>query len=281
MIRQLLTFLIASCCIFVQLSADSDQLPSQRKMKILMLIIACDNHSTYPNPYYPNNIENNPVFPELQKNWRAYMHSDPEHVEAYFLKSDPNLPSEYEIREDTIWVRQYETWIPGILNKTVIGMEALLPRLDEFDYVVRTNLSSFYIYPRLLDYLETLPREKCYCGMPYDYAGYLFVQGAGIILSTDLVRQIVENKYHLLNQSTIDDALLGIFLFHRGIGMMHVNPHRLDIPSLDHWESIKNHFPENVFHIRTKNEYGRRIPDEPYVQDQLIKIFYKDCVSTD
>ena len=40
-------------------------------LKVLVLIITSDNL---------------PVYPKLQKVWKSYMHSDPEHIEAYFIR---------------------------------------------------------------------------------------------------------------------------------------------------------------------------------------------------
>ncbi len=118
---------------------------SDRDMKILVLIIASDNL---------------PVYVEEQKIWRAYMHLNPKHVEAYFIKADPTLSTPFAIKEDIIWARGAENVRPGVLNKTLLAFEALLPRLHEFDYVIRTNLSSFYVFPRLFTFLETLPKEQ-------------------------------------------------------------------------------------------------------------------------
>lgn len=47
--------------------------------------------------------------------------------------------------------------IPGILNKTVKGLEFLQPCFSDFDYILRTNLSSFYVFPKLLNFLHQAP----------------------------------------------------------------------------------------------------------------------------
>ncbi len=56
--------------------------------KTLLIIIASDNV---------------PVYQYFQQSWRSYMHSDPEHIEAYFLKGDPDLPVPVLIDKDIIW----------------------------------------------------------------------------------------------------------------------------------------------------------------------------------
>jgi hypothetical protein len=76
-------------------------------------------------------------------------------------------------------------------------MEAMLPQLDEFDYIIRTNLSSFYVFSRLFKFLTTLPTEKCYCGVQGQEDNWTFASGSGFILSPDLVKLLVQHKNQL------------------------------------------------------------------------------------
>src|SRR3990167_3166550 len=121
--------------------------------KLLVLIISSDNYpgSPFPHPYR-----------QLQQVWSSYAHLDPSHVEAYFIRGNPNLTAEVELEGDVLWSRTEECVKPGILNKTILSMEYFLSRLHEFDYVLRTNLSSFYVMPKLLEFLKTLPKNGVY-----------------------------------------------------------------------------------------------------------------------
>lgn len=167
-------------CVFFCFDLFSEHL---KEPKTLILIIATDDK---------------PAYRELQKIWEAYMNSDPEHFEAYFVRANPHLPSAYEIKKNEILVKTQESFFPGIINKTIMSMEALQSRLDEFDYVLRTNLSSFFPYNNLLKYLSKLPTENCYCGVnlhiPKDWIvipnldPIFFISGAGIIFSKDVAK---------------------------------------------------------------------------------------------
>lgn len=247
--------------------------PSIGGIRILVLIIACDH-----NVRYQGQKADDLIYQELQKMWRFYMNSDPQHVEVYFVKADPDLVHDFDIQGDTIWCKGEETWIPGILNKTLISMEAMLPRLDEFQYILRTNLSSFYIFPRLLKFLETIPKENCYCGNAIYWRGpEPFVSGAGIILSTDLVKMLVDQKNQLMNSRDIDDVAIGKFFYHQKVPIIGDIPQRMDFLSLENWEKHQHGIPKDAFHIRAKNEVhgnNRRIPDELIVYSELIKMFY-------
>ena len=267
-------FLVIFFCLTTSLSSEStlcESLPEEKssseKIKVLVLIIACDKNSSYPHAH-----ENDPVYLGLQNVWKQYMNTDPR-VEAYFLKSDPTIEEEYLIEGHTIWWKGEETWTPGILNKTLVALEAMTPRLHEFAYVYRTNLSSFIVFSRLLQFLESLPRNNCYCGTPYTEYDYTFVQGAGIILSSDLAHKLLNHKHQLFNSHIIDDVAIGFFLRDCGCEIL-LAPPRCDIVSLDQWKRCKGDISDDTFHIRAKNETGRRVPDEIIVQKELLQLFY-------
>lgn len=254
MILQLITALLL-CCTSQQVHTQSNT------VKTLMLIIASDQL---------------PIYVELQKIWKTYMHSDPEHFEVYFIKGDAKLPTLYTIDNDIIWSKTDDWWIPqsaGILNKTLLSIEAMRARLHEFDYVIRTNLSSFYVFPRLLAFLKTLPKQRCYCGSRVGNTD--IASGCGFIMSTDVANLLIDNKIELMGQThTEDDMIIGTFFAHQGLRLI---PHnRVDLLTLNTWKSIKNNVPKNEFHFRIKNADDRlRMTDELYIQQKLVKMFYK------
>ena len=236
---------------------------SAKEIKILVLAIASDDQ-----PYYR----------ELQKVWRSYMNYDPKHVEAYFLKADPNLDQPWKIEDHVIWTRGEENYIPGIADKTIRAMEAMMPRLKEFDFVVRTNLSSFFVFPRLLEFAKTLPKTRLYhgcenkilqgAGKPY----IPFGSGACLILSPDLVQLMVLNKNELLGSSTIDDVLFGWFFHTRGIPLTIAS--RFDILDMPSWITWKNCLPQNQYHFRLKNPDHRRLTHEVQMHTAMAEMFY-------
>ena len=237
---------------------ESNISKSNDNIKILVLIIASDDK---------------PVYIELQKIWRSYMHNDPEHVEVYFMKCNPHLSSEYVIDGDIIWCRSPENMIPGLTNKTIISMEAFLPRIKtEFDYVLRPNLSSFYVFPRLLNFLKNCPRTNFYCGS--NIGDPTIGSGCGFLLSCDLVEMMVINKnFFLNNMNHFDDVLIGIFLIGRGIRLI---PHeRIEFYNLNQWHKGKDSIPADAFHFRIKNPEHLRLVDDIYIQTQLLNMFYR------
>jgi len=254
------------------LQANPEVAPTEKKLpKVLVLIIASDNTKAYL---------------ELQKIWRSYINTDPEHFEVYFIYGNPDLVAPYEIEGDKLIVKTEEGYTPGIINKTVLAIEAFMPKLDNYDYILRTNLSSLYVFPRLLDFLTTLPKNNCYCGvqlyLPPENTRFgliNFVSGAGIILSTDLAKRVVSDKEGIfkLNKELPDDVLIGLFFQERSI--FSIPAGRSDFQTKEAWEAGKNSIPETSFHFRAKNNYNFRtaeesFADEIFIDRELINMFY-------
>lgn len=247
--------------LFVVFSALSKEpIRHQRNKKLLVLIITSDQF---------------PIYVELQKIWKSYMHYNPNQVEAYFIRGNEHLSRTFEVQGDIIWSKTDEGWSPqsaGIINKTILSMEAMMPRIDEFDYVLRTNLSSFYAFPRLLKFLETLPTTNCYCGSSIGDNSPI-ASGCGFIMSTDLAKMLVTNKHKLINKKmSPDDVLIGEFFNKNGIKLI---PHaRLDLLNLNDWEKYKNNIPTDIFQFRIKGDDALRLKNDIYIHSQLLKVFY-------
>lgn len=99
---------------------------------------------------------------------------------------------------------------PGVLQKTLLSFKDILNKY-EFDYILRTNLSSFFIYPRLINWIKNNIYDKdilnAYSGVyaPHHRGG--LVSGAGFLLSKNLLIEFL-NYEHLLNQKKEEDLCI-------------------------------------------------------------------------
>lgn len=238
----------------------------QHGIKTLILVVASDDY---------------PIYIELQKFWRLYMHSNPDHIEVWFVKSNPQLSSKIQVIGDTIWCQEPDGFCHdncGIIMKTLDAFEYFLPRIrKEFNYVMRTNLSTFCVFPRLLNYLKTLPSTRCYAGTDVGEVA----SGTGMIMSPDVVGLLMSRKDDILNHlpdHCLDDVTIGKFLLSYGIQFI---PHnfRIGIYSPRDWECIKNVFPSSCFQVHIKTEDTRpprpsRIASDSVIHEDLLKMFY-------
>ncbi len=95
---------------------------------VIILIIATDNKDYYIN---------------MQKVWKLYMNTHLK-IKAFFIKGNMNINENIVLdqKNDTIYVKCQESFIPGILIKTIESLKYIYNNYN-FKYIFRTNLSSF------------------------------------------------------------------------------------------------------------------------------------------
>jgi hypothetical protein len=179
----------------------------RQRIKNISLIIASDGNSFFKNS---------------QEIWRSYMHLDKTHFDCYFVKANEFQEELVVLDQDTIWTKTKEQYfLPGFLDKSLIAMESMLSISDQYDFILRVNLSAFINIPELKEFLKTLPRKSCYSGikhsMIFNGVNRQWVCGAGILLSMDLALLLTQHKNSLiipqpLDFINIDDVRIGDFL---------------------------------------------------------------------
>jgi hypothetical protein len=203
-------------------------------VKIIVLIIDSDTE---------------PVYAYNRAVWRSYRASDPD-IRAFFIRMDESAPEEGELRGDTLFFKGKEGFIPAILQKTVAAFEYAVSHLS-FDFILRTNLSSFYILPEFKKMADTLPRNRYYGGVIGHCNNTHYASGAGFVMSKDTVQTLIENKqrlpYHI-----IDDVAIGSLMTSLGYAPLALTRYDLCANQLPPFV-----IPSNMYHIRVKNERNR------------------------
>lgn len=114
-----------------------------------------------------------------------------------------------------------------------------------YDFVFRTNSSSYVNKEELLKFAETLPKEKCYAG--WSLGEKEAVSGAGIWLSPDMV-EILRNELPA-GENIEEDILIGRIL--HGKHGIEIQDHktRYDVGfAFDSWD-----IPDDAYHFRFKS----------------------------
>jgi hypothetical protein len=138
----LLLSLLITCVvlILVQIRATEYFSPLPQTPKVLHLVLY--------SPEYRDMYESTRSFYAAQK------------IPTYYYSFSPNISSEYELKGDQLLIRGTETYLPGILDKTLKALRYF--PLDPYQYVIRSNASTVVDFEPLL---EELARN------PVDYAG--------------------------------------------------------------------------------------------------------------
>lgn len=156
-------------------------------MKIAILIIST-KHSDYSNLYNTVN-----------KTWvNEFTHA----CDIYHLIAGHN---EESFDGNIIYSTDKEGTME-IGYKTINAFDRLR---NKYDYIIRTNLSSYINVNILLKWLKIQPRTNFWCG----YGVKHFSSGAFYILSRDLVDLIVDNKIKW-NHDKLDDVALSEILYY-------------------------------------------------------------------
>jgi hypothetical protein len=181
------------------------------------------------------------------------------------------------VTENTITHRSKEWYEPGILYKTIAAMDYCVSNYS-FEYLLRTNLSSFYCFPRLLKYIDSQPRVNYAAAKQNMFReGIGFLSGAGFILSKDIVSRFLNEVFYkdALTEENIyfpdDVTISAIVSCLSGVsGVFH------DLPRYDCEDSVAlDDIDASFFHIRNKTEwkYGNRSIDIENIK-KLYDYFY-------
>ena len=175
----------------------------------------------------------------------------------------------------------------NILHKTVAHFEDMLQY--PFDYLYRSNSSSYTHQKNAIKWLEDKPRENFYAGIEGSY-GIHFMLGNGFILSRDLVQLIVDKKNEL-NHSLADDVAIGklmtdykipftnLFMFavvqYNGGGLYEIwKRTNAEVNIYKDVTELKKEYFEGIFHYRCKHPTDRGIDIK--TMNKLHKLFKDD-----
>lgn len=164
------------------------------KIKILNLVLySTDNGGPY----------------DKMKTHTSKYYSKFTNVTTVYYQFDPSITEQYVYKNDTLLIRGKESYIPGILDKTVLALKYFKHNLNEYDYVVRSNISTIIRFDLLSEELNKNPVDYG-SGLCIEDNGIKFCSGTSIIMSRQTVKELLE-RTHLLDR-TIDDVSIGVLI---------------------------------------------------------------------
>lgn len=193
--------------------------------KVLVLILSSNTYPANINSYFQKKT--------WLKNFDSYY---------FFYKFD----SQTRINNNTLYLEGKEEY-KNIGLKTIKAFEYCIENF-EFDYILRTNGSSYIDKISLDKYLENKPKNKFYSGYVGRSSAFPdidLVSGASILLSRDLIKNIV-NAYDKLDFNLPDDIMLSYYFNDIGVPFIHVD--RNEIGNYPNFEK----FNFDLFHTRCR-----------------------------
>lgn len=232
-------------------------------MNVLILIISDDSL-----PHYRNNKDV----------WRSYMNSR-SNIHCYFIEFNPDESKVYPyIENNTIYFKGEESR-QNILIKTINSMEYFMNSGVQYDFIVRTNLSSVWDFDAFNQYLNKLSTKKIYAGSigpfynPDNFnVWFYFVGGMGIIMSNDICKLIIENRKTAESFKIIDDIDIGYAISHFNIPIL--SKEFLIVSSLADFEQKREIIKtrQEIFY-RAKSSTENRVDESIYMR-KIVNLIY-------
>lgn len=128
--------------------------------------------------------------------------------------------NEYSVIDDILYIRGKETYIPGILDKTIKAIKYVKDNYSDIDYIVRQNISTIILYPELINriiesdidfggpllYYAYPNTESGLIGNKYDLYGHLpFISGICMIFSRKAIEFILAHIPEIMEYELVDD----------------------------------------------------------------------------
>ena len=160
--------------------------------KIIFLIIAT------PSSFYNKN----------KRVLNKFMNKNP-NIKTLFIYGNVDKNNVFHTDHD-LYFDVSESIVPGCLKKTVKAFEYVNENYT-YDYLIRTNLSTFWNLNKILKKVEKFPNKRCLAGDIRTFRNIKYIFGTGLIYSKDLVDILVKDK-DKLNYKKADDIVLSMYL---------------------------------------------------------------------
>ena len=166
---------------------------------------------------YSDDREYNEMKEITQKYYKKF-----ENVKTIYYKYDEKINEEYLMEGDVLKIKGKETYVPGILEKTVKATKYV--ENDEYDYLVRSNISTILDFKLLDEELKKKPIEyggglinnlqklDVNAGIKDNtHFGLNYVSGTAIIISKNTLKEMIKQK-DKIDYKIVDDVSIGVLM---------------------------------------------------------------------
>ena len=158
-------------------------------MRVLVLVIA----------------SRGPAYDAMRRAWARHASARPAGWRVAWLYGEPSEPGAEPSEPGDFVARGVRECItPGALDKTVAALRELLT--DDYDYVLRTNLSSWFHWRLLAEHLAGCPRARYAAGYSPDGS---HLSGCGLLMSRDVAARLAKAS---LDRGLVDDLAWSAWL---------------------------------------------------------------------
>jgi hypothetical protein len=145
--------------------------------------------------------------------WNKYMNKN-ENVKVFLVYGSNTSEGIVPTENDLIFDIKESYGNEGVINKTIKAFEYINENFT-YDFLVRTNITTFWDFDQLLLKLNTLPKERLYYGQDdskycvSDCEHVKWVQGIDVIITPDVVNEICKGN---ILKDLPEDVAFGYFI---------------------------------------------------------------------
>jgi len=172
------------------------------------------------------NHDDNGAYDKMQKASHEFYQRFNSNVDTYYycFSSKQSQPFMLDSKSGILYIQGEESYAPGTLDKTIKVLHWAEDKLSQYDYVVRSNVSTLVDFEELLPALEATPidyggglinnlswKDERSGVKDETYYGTKYVSGTCIVFSSRCVQQVIAKSY-LMNYNLVDDLAIGVFI---------------------------------------------------------------------
>ena len=164
-------------------------------------------------------------------------------IKYFFIELSDDLDCEICEKNDYIYVKGHECITPGVYIKTMKSMNYVNENYD-YDFLIRTNVSSFWNLKNLFDLKPVLPLNNFAGGIILSYPNINdFITGTGIILSKDVCINL-SKTITIVNE--FEDVYIGQLLVQLGYILTNISDYTT-------WKLLINNVNNNIDFLSEKD----------------------------
>ena len=231
--------------------------------------------------------DNLPIYKYNKLIWKEYMNTNNE-ILPLFVEYDTNINQDIILikKENLLLVRGEEKFdCETIFNKTIKALKFCYENY-KFTYILRTNLSTFWVYNNLLNFLKLHNKRNYIYGWKVYHENNngvreYFISGTGIIIYSRLVPLIFNhNEFKCI----MDDVEISKFYEENNIELKDARKHnsnylfKFEYDNKELIDANLNKINDYNICFRVKSTSDREINDK-YVLDNLLLKYYNKSVN--
>jgi len=215
---------------------------------------------------------NEPIYIEMKRISQIYYQLFATEL-TYFFMEFRNQDEEVVEDGTTLYIKGTESVVPGLYLKTIKALQYVQCNY-EYDFILRTNLSSFFNLRNVLAYLSEKPTTNFAGGFPV----FWFTSGTCIFFSRDVGEKITADIRY--DDNTPDDVLISRLIDEKQIPREDLSPFEMKYYIINYQENdVKNLTDDDIQKIlfyRCKNEDSRE-NDILVFRDLLRRVYHLEA----